>query len=241
MPTLYEEKENILPQQHTGILDSGATHLYIAPNAPHGPLDTSTATVKVGTANGQVATSAAKSTLPIPQLAADLPTTGYIMPSFTNTLIGVVPICDANCTVVFKKKDVTVLLPKVKTILQGWREKKLPILWSFSLKPTDRSIKDYTTKNQKSPAAHSDYNLPSIEALFRYMPAAAGFPVKSTWLKAIKKLNLETWPGLNYTNAAKYCPHSVETIKLHKVQSSQGLRSTNKNKHQERDNKKYPN
>ena len=35
MPTLYEENKNSLPQQHTEIVDSGATHLYIAPNAPH--------------------------------------------------------------------------------------------------------------------------------------------------------------------------------------------------------------
>ena len=57
MPKKYEGKENILPQQHTVIVDSGATHLYISPNAPHGPLDTSTATIKVGITNGQVATS----------------------------------------------------------------------------------------------------------------------------------------------------------------------------------------
>ena len=62
------------------------------------------------------------------------------MPYFTNTLIGVGHICDANCTVVFKKKDVTVLLPEGKPILQGWREKKLPGLWRFALKPKDRGI-----------------------------------------------------------------------------------------------------
>ena len=56
VPKISEENENSLPQQHTRILDSGATHFYIAPNAPHGPLDTITATIKVGTANGQVAT-----------------------------------------------------------------------------------------------------------------------------------------------------------------------------------------
>ena len=103
MPTLYEENENILPQKHTVIVDSGATHLYIAPNAPHGPLDTGAAAIKLGTENGQVATSAAKDTLNIPQLAADFPTTGYIMPSLTNTLIGVGPIRDAKCNAVFKK------------------------------------------------------------------------------------------------------------------------------------------
>ena len=111
IPKISEENENSLPQQHTVIVDSGATQLYIAPNAPHGPIDTSAATIKVGTANVQVATSAAKSTLHIPKLAAEFPTMGYIVPDFTNTLIGVGPIYDINCTAVFNKKDVTVLAP----------------------------------------------------------------------------------------------------------------------------------
>ena len=63
MPTLYEENKNSLPQQHTGIVDSGATHLYIAPNAPHEPLDKSAATIKLGTSNGKFSTSAAKANL----------------------------------------------------------------------------------------------------------------------------------------------------------------------------------
>ena len=74
-------------------------------------------------------------TLQIPQLDADFPTTGYIMPNFTNTLIGVGPICDTNCTVVFRKEDVTVMSLDGKPIIQGWREKKLPRLWRFALRP----------------------------------------------------------------------------------------------------------
>ena len=66
MTRQYEKQEHILPQQHTIIVDSGATHLYIAPTAPHGTPDTSAATIKVGTSNGQVETSAAKYTLPMP-------------------------------------------------------------------------------------------------------------------------------------------------------------------------------
>ena len=122
VPQISEENVNSLPLQHTVIVDSGATHFYIAPNAPHGPLDTSDATIKVGTYNGQVATSAAKATLSIPQLTADFPTMGYIMPDFTNTFIGVGPISDANCTLVFKDKAVTILSPEGKPILQGWRK-----------------------------------------------------------------------------------------------------------------------
>ena len=56
IPKISEESENIPPQQHTGIVDSGATNLYIAPNAPHGPLDTKATKIIVGTANVQVAT-----------------------------------------------------------------------------------------------------------------------------------------------------------------------------------------
>ena len=109
MRTPDAQQEHILPQQQTGIVYSGATHLYTAPSATHGPPNTSAATISVGTENGQVEKPSAKATLTIPQLSEDFPATGYIMPYFTNTLIGVGPICDAECTVVFTKKDVTVL------------------------------------------------------------------------------------------------------------------------------------
>ena len=60
------------------------------------------------------------------------------------------------------------------------------------------------------------------------MYAAPGSPAKSKWLRARKKGNFETWPGLIYSNGAKYCPRAGETIKGHMVKSSQGLRSTKK-------------
>ena len=75
-------------------------------------------------------------------------------------------------------------------------------------------------------AAYSAYHLPSVRALVRYFHAAAGFPVRATWLQAIKAGNYESWPGLTYNNAARYCPSADETIKGHMVQSRQGVRST---------------
>ena len=102
-------KDEHLPPDKTGIVDSGATHMYIALNAPYDKMNTIEKQIRVGTANGKVAISIATATLPILQLNADFHTKGYIMPTFTNTLIGVGPICDANCTVVFRKEDVTVM------------------------------------------------------------------------------------------------------------------------------------
>ena len=72
------------------------------------------------------------------------------MPIFTNTPIGVGPICDANFTVVFRKEDVTVLSPQGKPILQGWIEYKLPPLWIFALSPDGGKEKLYTTTSQKN-------------------------------------------------------------------------------------------
>ena len=89
-------EENRLPSDQTGIVDSGAAHMYIEPNAPYGQMNTTAKAIIVGTENGQAASSIVTATLPIPKLDADFPTKGYILPTFTNTLIVVGPICDAN-------------------------------------------------------------------------------------------------------------------------------------------------
>ena len=86
-----------------------------------------------------------------------------------------------------------------------------------------------TESKQTTLSAYSAYDFPSVEALVRYMHAVSGFPVKSLWLRAIKRGNFETWSGLTYSNGAKCFPQAVEMIKGPMVQSSQLVRST-KNK-----------
>ena len=73
--------------------------------------------------------------------------------------------------------------------------------------------------------AYSAYDLPSVEAPIRYFHAAAGYPVRSTWLTAISAANYSYWPGLTLTNATKYCPSATATIMGHLVQKRQGVRS----------------
>ena len=163
-------------------------------------------------------------------MAADFPTTVYIMPSFTNTIVGVEPICDTNCTVLFTQQDETVFYPGGKPILTRWREKKIPKLWRFALRPDKELLLHQTTEiKQTTLSDYSAYDLPSVESLVRYMHASSGFPFKSTWIRAIKRGIFETCPGLTYSNAAKYLPRAVETMKGHMVQSSKCVQST-KNK-----------
>jgi hypothetical protein len=55
-------------------------------------------------------------------------------------------------------------------------------------------------------------DLPSNGALFSFYHACLGFPVKQTWLDAIKAGNCDTFNGLTYSNVARYCPNADKTI-----------------------------
>jgi hypothetical protein len=69
-------------------------------------------------------------------------------------------------------------------------------------------------------------DLPSIRALLSFYRACLGFPVKQTWLDAIRAGNCDTFNGLTYSNAARYCPNADETIMGHLAQQRQNVRST---------------
>ena len=112
------------------------------------------------------------------------------------------------------------------TILAGRRYPFGPRLWRFSLllQNTDAPPAAPIT-TEATDAAFSAYNLPSVEALVSFYHVSAGFPVKSTWLRAIKYGNYTSWPGLTAANATEYCPDSIDTKKGHMNQTRQGLRS----------------
>ena len=47
------------------------------------------------------------------------------------------------------------------------------------------------------------------------MHAVCGYPVKSTWLKAIKAGNFDGWPIINKNNVKKYYPETDKKSKGH--------------------------
>jgi hypothetical protein len=56
--------------------------------------------------------------------------------------------------------------------------------------------------------------------------ACLSFPVKQTWLDAIKAGNCDTFDGLTYSNMARYCPNTNKTILGHLAQQRHNIRST---------------
>jgi hypothetical protein len=69
--------------------------------------------------------------------------------------------------------------------------------------------KQVTAKLQQ---ANSVYDLPSIEQAIKWMHAVCGYPVKSTWIKAIKAGNFIGWPLLTEKNVNKYYPESLSRV-----------------------------
>ena len=58
------------------------------------------------------------------------------------------------------------------------------------------------------------------------MHAICGYPVKSTWVKAIQAGNYMGWPLLTKHNVQKYYPETSETPKGHTNQTCKNVRST---------------
>ena len=75
------------------------------------------------------------------------------------------------------------------------------------MRPNQELLLHQTKESKQTTLSeYTAFDLPSVEELVRYMHAASGLPVKSVCLRAIKNENFETWPGLTYSNSAKYCP-----------------------------------
>jgi hypothetical protein len=74
--------------------------------------------------------------------------------------------------------------------------------------------------------ANSIYDLPSTKQAIKWMHTVCGYPVKSTWLKAIKVGNHVVWPMPTERNVQKYYPETTKTAKGHMNQTRKNVRST---------------
>ena len=210
------------PELDTAIADTGASSFYLTPKAPCTNINPTALQVLVGTTGGPPHRSSAFCGL----LQDNLPVVaGHSIPNFHHNLMGIGPLCNHNCPIVFENKTVTVFPPENNVLLRGWREKNGAKIWHFALRPKGHI---YFPENwSNGPTAMNAHDLPIFGALVRYLHACAGFPVRSTWLAAINSGNYASWPGLMFANAAKYCPVSVESLKVHRTKPGKGIAPQN--------------
>jgi hypothetical protein len=107
-----------------------------------------------------------------------------------------------------------------KSVLQGRRDTNG--LWKLSR--VERI--PIPAKRSKQDVAANVYSLPLIPETIRYLHAAAGFPTKEAWIKAIKHGNYTMFPGITAETVNKHFPESVETQKGHTKKQFQNVRST---------------
>ena len=139
----------------------------------------------VGTATGKTQQSNGTGYLDLPHLPSGFPIKGHLVPGFCRTLIEVGPICDADCTVTITREAVIVRDQQGMPVLTGWREASGSRLWRISLRPGESNLTSMPhDANLATLAAYSAYDLPSVADLIRYFRAAAGYLVRSTWLKS---------------------------------------------------------
>jgi len=105
---------------------------------------------------------------------------------------------------VFKEEDVLITC-KGEPIIIGVRDSheryRIPLIQQRGQWQPRRASKQARNALRQ---ANSIYDLPSTEQAIKWMHAICGYPVKSTWLKAIKAGNYVGWPMLNECNVQKY-------------------------------------
>ena len=215
---------SLFPKQGKSmVLDSGATSHFVraSDNLPAlGPSNKI-----VGLPNGAKIEATHTARLPFNALT-NTAREAHVLPALiSHSLISVPKLADEGYTtvfldgqkgvVVYKANDI-VFTARTKPVLQGWRD--LSGLWKIN------------DSQQANPAAthtiNNVYDLPSTATAIRFLHAAAGFPVKSTWIAAVKNGHYATWPTLTPELVEKYFPESTATLKGHMKKQRQNVRST---------------
>ena len=175
-------------------------------------------------------------------------TEGNMVPDLAmNTLVSAGKVADANYISVFTKDEVKIFDAEAakfeatgKVVMTGWRcpETKL---WRVPLQPdwenpnTETALMSQEATEiimSKRDKFHPDefvnsvYELPNTEQVVAWYHAAAGYPTKATWLKAINAGFYATWPLLTAKAVRKHFPEHTETDKGHMKRVKSGVRST---------------
>jgi hypothetical protein len=151
-----------------------------------------------------------------------------------NSLISGPKFADANYITVLTPTEVLIydgrglkISTSKEAIIRGWRDTTSG-LWRIPLEKDCAPHKsEYVLLPKGSEEAiHNVYELPSTKQVIRYLHACAGFPAKTTWIKAIRAGNFATWPHLTLKAVQQHFPESDETQQGHMRNIKQGIRST---------------
>ena len=139
------------------------------------------------------------------------------------SLLSISTLCDSDCTVLFTKSDCKIHC-NGEFILQGVRDKSIS-LWKTPIS-TSEGEKVYLPISEGAHFANNLEQFSSKTDIISFLHAALFSPVKSTWLRGIRRNNFVTWPGINSKDVAKHLQSSVATAKGHLDRQRTNIPST---------------
>ena len=151
---------SVLSPSESAISDTGASGFYLTPKSPCANINPVAVKILVGTSGGPPHQSSESFNILIPNFPVS---SGHIMSQFHHNLMGVGPLCNHNCRVVFEKKYFTVYSQDDDVLIRGWRKPKGANLWRFALIPKGHTAlsDDWST----GPASLNARCLSSVAAL----------------------------------------------------------------------------
>ena len=158
-------------------------------------------------------------------------------------LVGVRPVIEAGNTVLFDEKKASIRDNTTgKTILEAHYD---PNRRLYMMPLHDKDIAANAGRALhlshlppvqalacaiKQPKAYklTAYEIDAIPNLIKYLHAAAGYPAKRTWVRAIKRNYYTGWPGLTAKRVQRHLGPCEHTTNGHMKLVSQGTKSTTK-------------
>ena len=204
------------------IINSGATSHFISEemNLPKG----NKSNKEVYLPDNTTLRTSTKTKLPFAQLM-ETAREADILPGLKRSLLSVNKMSKEGYTTIFHPGNEGVTIHKKVTF--NIETSEPPVLKGKKTSAEKlRVVSTMTNKTDNNKEVNNVYSLPSMTQSIKYLHAAAGFPVKETWLTAIKAGNYVTWPGLTPAAVRKHFPDSDETQKGHMKKQQQGVRLT---------------
>ena len=158
-----------------------------------------------------------------------------IVPGMHSSLISIPKMANAGYTTVLRNNGAEIYDDETTTVTAD----KPPVLtaprcpssglWRLTLDPDAAATNQPTGMHTGAETANVIFDLPSTRQSFLWYHAAAGFPPKETFLKAVRRGNYATWPKLTTRLIHKYFPDLDKTIRGRIKGQRQGIRSTRVN------------
>ena len=150
----------------------------------------------------------------------------HIFQELAHPLLSIGLLCDHGCTAIFDNATVTIQ-KDTQTILTGQRDPTTN-LWTIPLTMASPHI---CPNIMASPRTNEHTALNAYDATnkadhVKFLHAACGSPVPTTWIQAINNGHFLSWPGLTADLVRNHLPKAIATVKGHLHQQRQNIRST---------------